>query len=77
MTKNLLIIAHSPSPNTRKLAKTALLGASHPDVGDVNVMAMSPFDVQVNDVLEADALLIGTTENPLVILLILISLFCI
>ena len=63
MTKNLLIIAHSPSPNTRKLAKTALLGASHPDVGDVNVMAMSPFDVQVNDVLEADALLIGTTEN--------------
>lgn len=63
MTKNLLIIAHAPSPNTRKLAKTALLGASHPDVGDINVMAMSPFDVQVKDVLEADALIIGTTEN--------------
>ena len=63
MTKNLLIIAHAPSPNTRKLAKTALLGASHPDVGDVTVMAMSPFDVQVKDVLEADALIIGTTEN--------------
>jgi len=63
MTKNLLIIAHAPSKNTRMLAKAALLGASHPDIGEVNVMAMSPFDIQVEELEKADGVMIGTTEN--------------
>lgn len=61
-TKTLLIIAHAPSPNTKKLAQAAYDGASHPDI-DINVILKAPQDTQPEDVLAADALLLGTTEN--------------
>lgn len=61
-TKTLLIIAHAPSPNTKKLAQAAYDGASHPDI-DINVILKTPQDTQPEDVLAADALLLGTTEN--------------
>lgn len=60
--KNLLIIAHAPSPNTEKLAQAAYKGANHPDLA-VNVILKSPQDTQPEDVLNADAVLMGTTEN--------------
>ncbi len=60
--KTLLIIAHAPSPNTQKLAQVAFNGANHPDI-DINVILKSPQDTQPKDVLAADAILIGTTEN--------------
>ena len=63
MPRSLLIIAHAPSPNTRALAKAALAGASDPDAGAVSARLASPFDVTVPDLIEADAVLIGTTEN--------------
>lgn len=61
-TKTLLIVAHAPSPNTQKLAQAAYDGANHPDI-DINVILKSPQDTQPEDVLAADALLLGTTEN--------------
>lgn len=61
-TKTLLIVAHAPSLNTRKLAQAALDGANHPDI-DVTVILKSPQDTQPEDVLAADAVLLGTTEN--------------
>ena len=61
-TKTLLIVAHAPSPNTKKLAQAALNGANHPEL-DINVILKSPQDTQPEDVLSADALLLGTTEN--------------
>ena len=61
-TKTLLIVAHAPSKNTEKLAQAALDGANHEDI-DVNVILKSPQDTQPEDVLAADALLLGTTEN--------------
>ena len=61
-SKTLLIVAHAPSPNTKKLAQAAYDGANHPDV-DINVVMKSPQDTQPEDVLAADALLLGTTEN--------------
>ena len=60
--KTLLIVAHAPSPNTKKLAQAAFDGANHPDI-DINVVLRSPQDTQPEDVLAADALIIGTTEN--------------
>ena len=60
--KTLLIVAHTPSSNTKKLAQAAYDGANHPDI-DINVILKSPQDTQPEDVLAADALLIGTTEN--------------
>ncbi len=61
-TKTLLIVAHAPSPNTKRLAHAAYAGASHPEL-DINVILKSPQDTQPEDVLAADALLLGTTEN--------------
>ena len=61
-TTTLLIIAHAPSPNTEKLAQAAYKGANHPDL-EVNVVLKSPQDTQPEDVLKADAVLMGTTEN--------------
>lgn len=61
-TKTLLIVAHSPSPNTKKLAQAAYKGANHSDI-DVKVILKSPQDTQSEDVLAADAVLLGTTEN--------------
>ena len=60
--KTLLIVAHAPSPNTKKLAHAAYVGASHPDL-DINVILKLPQDTQPEDVLAADAVLLGTTEN--------------
>ncbi|WP_286741116.1 flavodoxin family protein [Psychrobacter sp. UBA3068] len=61
-TKTLLIVAHAPSPNTKKLAEAAYNGVNHPNI-DINVILKSPQDTQPDDVLAADALLLGTTEN--------------
>ena len=62
MAKTLLIVAHAPSSNTEKLAQAAYAGANHPDI-DINVVLKSPQDTQPEDILAADALLLGTTEN--------------
>ena len=61
-SKTLLIVAHAPSPNTERLAQAAYRGANHPDIA-IKVICQSPQDTQPEDVLAADALLLGTTEN--------------
>ena len=61
-SKTLLIVAHAPSANTKKLAHAAYGGASHSDF-DINVILKLPQDTQPEDVLAADAVLLGTTEN--------------
>ena len=60
--KILLIVAHAPSNNTQKLAQAAYNGANHPDIA-INVLLKSPQDTQPEDIMAADALLLGTTEN--------------
>ncbi len=61
--KRLLIVAHVPSPNTLRLREAAFEGARSPDIEGVEVTAASPFDVGPEDVLAANAILLGTTEN--------------
>lgn len=61
--KRLLIVAHTPSPNTRRLADAALAGARHPDLSEVEAIWKPPLQTQPEDVLAADAILLGTTEN--------------
>ena len=61
-----MIIAHTPSPNTAALARAGLdacLGYDGYDHGEVRTRCLSPFDVTSPDLLAADALIIGTTEN--------------
>lgn len=61
--RHLLIVCNQPSANTQALARAAVEGAHHPDISDVEVRLREPLYAQVEDVLKADAVLIGTTEN--------------
>ena len=61
--KRLLIVGHVPSPNTQRLRDAVQQGAEHPDISGVEVIARSPFDTFPDDVLAADGIVLGTTEN--------------
>ncbi len=61
--KQLLIVAHCPSPNTRRLAEAVIRGASHPEIAGVDVRHVPPLEAVPEDVLGADAIILGTTEN--------------
>ena len=61
--KHLLIVAHAPSDNTRALAEAALRGAQHSDIDGVVAKHIPPLQAVPDDVLWADAVLLGTTEN--------------
>ena len=61
--KQILIVAHQPSENTMHLAQAALRGATHRDLENISAHLLTPFEAQVEDVLQADAIILGTTEN--------------
>lgn len=63
MTKQLLIVAHVPSPNTEALRDAAVRGASSPDVSGINIVSKTPFEAGPDDVLACDGIILGTTEN--------------
>ena len=62
-TKKLLIVAHNPSSNTQKLVEATLRGATHKDIDGVEVVHIPPLEAVADDVLGADAIILGTTEN--------------
>jgi hypothetical protein len=61
--KQLLIVAHAPSENTRRLRDAVVAGAAHPDISEVAVRALAPLEAGPADVLAADGIILGTTEN--------------
>lgn len=61
--KKLLIIAHAPSTNTDRMLQGVINGAQHPDLKEVDVQYLTPLDTQVADIISAQAIIIGTTEN--------------
>ncbi|MEX2449971.1 MAG: flavodoxin family protein [Rhodospirillales bacterium] len=61
--KKLLIVAHAPSDNTTALLNAVLEGARADAALNVEVTALSPLKAGPDDVLAADALILGTTEN--------------
>ena len=60
---NLLIVAHTPSDNTRALLEAVVRGASRPEIGGVTLRVKLPLDAEPDDVLWANGLILGTTEN--------------
>ena len=62
-SKHLLIVAHNPSPNTQRLVRATLRGANHEDIDGVEVKHVAPLQANADDVLWADAIILGTTEN--------------
>ncbi|ERS88967.1 flavodoxin family protein [Halomonas sp. PBN3] len=63
MPRRLLIVAHAPSPNTRRLREAAERGARHPEIDGIEVVVKPPLEAGPDDVLGCDAILLGTTEN--------------
>jgi hypothetical protein len=63
MPKRLLIVAHAPSPRTLQLLDAVLRGASGPDIADVAVTIRPPLEAGPEEVLAAQAVILGTTEN--------------
>jgi multimeric flavodoxin WrbA len=61
--KQLLIVAHAPSPNTQRLLEAAVRGARHPEIEAVEVKVKPPLEAEPDDVRSCDAILLGTTEN--------------
>ncbi len=62
-SKHLLIVAHAPSPNTNRMVEAILRGARHEDIDGVEVRHVPPLEAGPDDVLAADAIVLGTTEN--------------
>ena len=61
--RRLLIVAHGPSENTRRLREAVLRGARSPDIANVQTTLRPPLEAGPEDVLEAGAIILGTTEN--------------
>lgn len=63
-SRQLLIVGHVPSDNTRRLRDAAVEAARGALEGDsVRVVAQSPFETRPEHVLAAGAVVLGTTEN--------------
>lgn len=61
--KKLLIVANMPSENTKILAHSVKKGAQHPDIENISVTLNHPLEATSASVLEADGIIIGSTEN--------------
>lgn len=61
--KTLLIVYHSKSGSTERMARAVIEGASSIDSTTVHVVAKSALQANDEDLLTADALILGTPEN--------------
>ena len=59
----LLVVAHIPSDNTRRLRDAVVAGIRAADAADLETVALTPFEAGGDDILAADAVILGTTEN--------------
>ena len=61
--KHLLIVFHSQSGSTRRMADAVIRGAGHPDIGGVEVRVRDALQATPEDLLWADGFILGTPEN--------------
>jgi multimeric flavodoxin WrbA len=61
--KHLLIVYHSQSGTTERMAEAVIRGARHEDVDGVTVRVRTALEADADDVLWSDALILGTPEN--------------
>ncbi|MDX6739370.1 flavodoxin family protein [Actinocorallia sp. A-T 12471] len=61
--KRLLVVHHTPSPALQELLEAARAGASAEEIEGVEVVTRPALSASVVDVLEADAILLGTPAN--------------
>jgi multimeric flavodoxin WrbA len=61
--RHLLIVYHSQSGTTERMAEAVIRGARHEDVDGVTVRVRTALEADADDVLWSDALILGTPEN--------------
>ena len=61
--KHLLLVAHAPSPNLERLRDAVLEGARDPEIETVATSWKPPLEAGPDDVMAADAVILGTPEN--------------
>ena len=61
--KRLLIVYHSQSGTTSRMADAVIDGARNPAVEGVDVRVRSALEADADDLLQADAFILGTPEN--------------
>jgi len=59
--KTLLIVAHTPSPNTTAMAEAILDGAQNNVIEAVEAQLKSPFDCNSEMILQSDAVSLNVT----------------
>lgn len=62
-TKTLLLVAHCPSPNTLKLKDALITAIQQQTLEQTQVVYRPPLETSPEDILNADAIILGTTEN--------------
>jgi len=60
--KHLLIVYHSKSGSTGKMAEAVLQGTQHSDI-DIDVRMRQAHEADIDDLLWANGLIVGTPEN--------------
>lgn len=63
MPRHLLIVYHSQSGSTTRMAEAVIKGARSPDVTGVDVRVKTALDADAADLLWADGFILGTPEN--------------
>ena len=61
--KKLLIVFHSQSGSTSKMAEQVIHGARHPDIENVDVRVRDALEAVPEDLLWSDGFILGTPEN--------------
>ncbi len=61
--KHLLIVFHSQSGTTERMADAVIRGARHPDVTGVEVRTRAALEADTEDLLWCDGFILGTPEN--------------
>src|SRR3546814_121078 len=61
--KRLLIVAHAPSPNTVALRDAMVRGAAQLELDEIEIVGRGAFETGPADVMAAQAIILGTTEN--------------
>jgi len=63
MSKQLLLVAHAPSPNTERLRDAIAVGVAAAESEEIELVVRSPFEAGPEEVMAARAVILFTTEN--------------
>jgi len=63
MSKQLLLVAHAPSPNTERLRDAIAAGVAAAESEEIELVVRSPFEAGPEEVMAARAVILFTTEN--------------